>query len=195
MRANVCISHVCRLCTHAREWLPISRVCVPLLHTQSHSHMHECVQVCVCVNQAAVVIPVGDLLAPSGLCLCQCSYYAAWWLGPQGVSLFNTGHRWVAPRACCGSLPPAGSSGHPDSTLIRLTVTRIPIPSHSVSLRPCLSGLCVLSAPLSLFLSVALALSLQCCQLFTCSLNLRTRGKIHGVSGTGSPMASWEWNV
>lgn len=54
--------------------------------------------------------------------------------GPGVWACVNTRHRWVAPWACCCSLPSAASSGCPDSNLIRLTVTRILISSNSVPL-------------------------------------------------------------
>lgn len=61
--------------------------------------------------------------------------------GPGVWACVNTRHRWVAPWACCCSLPSAASSGCPDSNLIRLTVTRILISSNSVP--PCWIPLCL----------------------------------------------------
>lgn len=70
--------------------------------------LHVWEYLCVCVNQAAIDVPVGDLLAPSGLVLCLCSYYPAWWLQPWGVSLLwyqaqmgrTMGSLWPSAISC-----------------------------------------------------------------------------------------------
>lgn len=96
--------------------------------------------------------------------------------GPGVWACVNTRHRWVAPWACCCSLPSAASSGCPDSNLIRLTVTRILISSNSVPL--CWIPLC-----LSLTFSLTVTRSLS-------RLLLQQRIQYTGLSGTWGLMPS-----
>lgn len=108
--------------------------------------------------------------------------------GPGVWAGFNTRHRWVAPWACCGGLPSAASSGCPDSKLIRLTVTQIPISPRSVPLRRCLSDS---SPPVCLSLSPSLSLASPGPSVAV----LQQKIQYAGVSGTSRLMASWERNV
>lgn len=64
-------------------------------------------------------------------------------LGVQAC--FNTRHRWVAPQARYVSLPSAASSGCPDSELMRLTATKMPISPHSLSLILTFTAACLMS--------------------------------------------------
>lgn len=91
----------------------------------------------VCVNQAAS--QWATCWPPQDCAYVYIAIAQHGGFGPGVIGCFNTRHRWVALWACCGGLPSAASSGCPDSKLIRLTVTRIQISSHSVPLCGCLS--------------------------------------------------------
>lgn len=151
--------------------LCISCCSVLLVHMWEFSFLFRCVS----VTKAAIVNPVGNLLAPSGLGLCSRSYYAAWRLWPWGVSCFNTRHRWVTLWACCGDLPSAANSACPESKRVRLTVTKTPISPHPVPLCRCLSDS---------------SLPVSHCHLFTLLLS-HCYSSSYSTQGYLAPAHSW----